>query len=77
MPNIRSPDAVQREAVHRRAGVFAVSAAQRWVFATIPGLQRTTLLRNVLRCDRETALRKRSLYFAAALALAMTSGGVA
>jgi hypothetical protein len=43
------PDAVQREAVHRSSGIVPDSA-----LATIPGLQRTTTLRFVLRCARET-----------------------
>jgi hypothetical protein len=47
----RSPDAVQRETVHRRSGVFAISAFAE--LAMIPGLQRTTPLRYVLRCARE------------------------
>jgi len=42
---------VQREAVHRCSGTVANS-----VFVTIPGLQRITSLRFVLRCARETQL---------------------
>jgi len=49
IPLARVPDAVQRETVHRRSGVFAIWAQVQLV--TIPGLQRTT---NVLRCARET-----------------------
>jgi len=40
---------VQREAVHRCSGIVPYSE-----FVTIPGLQRTTSLRFVLRCARET-----------------------
>jgi len=43
---------VQREAVHRRSGIVASL-----VSVTIPGLQRTTALRCVLRCARETPLK--------------------
>jgi putative endonuclease len=46
-----SPDAVQREAMHRRSGVFANSAPERFEFVAIPGLQRIT---GVLCCARET-----------------------
>ena len=57
----RSPDAVQRERVHarlRRAMApqirglrdFGATGAE---IVTIPGLQRTTPLRYVLRCARE------------------------
>jgi hypothetical protein len=47
--NARFPDAVQREAVHRRSGIALDSAS-----VTIPGQQRTTALRSVLRYARET-----------------------
>jgi len=60
----RSPDAVQREAVHRRSGVFANSAYEGSEFSTIPGLQRTTTLRFVLRRARETDAISASLRFA-------------
>jgi len=46
---LRFPDAVQREAVHCWSGIALDSA-----LVTIPGLQRTTSLRYVLRCARET-----------------------
>jgi len=46
------PDAVQRAAVHRRSGIVPDSA-----LATIPGLQRTTALRAVLRRARETHIQ--------------------
>jgi len=45
----RFPDAVQREAVHRRSGIVPGLA-----FVTVPVLQRTTPLRSVLRRARET-----------------------
>jgi hypothetical protein len=45
----RFPDAVQREVVHRCSGTFADSECVK-----VPGLQRTTTLRFVLRCARET-----------------------
>ena len=45
---------MQREAVHRRSGVFSGSARGCSEFATIPGLQRIIPLRSMLRCARET-----------------------
>jgi hypothetical protein len=57
------PDAVQHEVVHRCSGTFADSE-----FVTIPVLQRTTPLRFVLRCARETqksTLRRNSSTVAA------------
>jgi len=42
---LRAPDAVQREAVHRRSGAVPNSAS-----VTAPGLQRIT---GVLRCARD------------------------
>jgi hypothetical protein len=45
---------VQREAVHRRSGVFASSTSDSAEFVTIPGLQRIITLRFMLRRARET-----------------------
>jgi hypothetical protein len=47
------PDAVQREMVRRWSGTVAVSAHPDSEFVKVPGLQRTTPLRCVLRRARE------------------------
>jgi hypothetical protein len=47
---------MQREAVHRRSGVFARLAQSNAEFVTIPGLQRIITLRFMLRGARETSL---------------------
>ena len=56
---MRVPDAVQRVAVHRRSG----TPVSRGKATGVPVLQRTTPLRFVLRCARDTQCPAQSTLF--------------
>jgi hypothetical protein len=51
----RVPDAVRHAMTHRRSGAVTKHGIG-VLFDAVPGLQRTTALRSVLRCARDTGI---------------------